>query len=74
MKESQRKAMFSQAQKQKAINDYIDQHEVIKKLTQRNYSDISKGEYVRKVRKYHNTIDRYQKIYGTKPNDVIDMA
>ena len=43
-------------------------------LTKKKYSDISHPEMVRKVRRYHNTINKYEKVFGTKPNNVIKMS
>jgi len=63
-----------QASSHKIVNDYNTAHDVIEKMRKKDYSNISKGEYVRKVRRYHNTINKYEKVFGTKPNNVIKMS
>jgi hypothetical protein len=77
MNPKSRKAMYANMthqQKNKVVNDYNSAHDVIGKMRKKEYSSIPKGEYVRKVRRYHNTIDKYEKVFGTKPNSVIKMS
>ena len=77
MKSSSRKAMYANMthqEKNKVIRDYNNAHDVIEKLTKKNYSEFSHPEYIRKVRRYHNTINKYEKVFGTKPNNVIKMS
>ncbi len=72
MTPAQQKAYF--AKRQKIVNNYNNAHDTIEKLTKKKYSSISTPEYVRKVRHYHNTISKYQKEFGIKPNNVISMS
>lgn len=62
------------AKKAKVAHAYEDAHDVIQKLTKKKYSDISKPEYIRKVRHYHAVIAKYKKTFGVEPRNVIKMS
>ena len=62
------------ARHEKVVRDYNNAHDIIVKLTNKKYSNIGHGEYVRKVRHYHATIKKYKKAFDIEPNNVIRMS
>ena len=62
------------ARQEKVVRDYNNAHDVIVKLTNKKYSSIGHGEYVRKVRHYHATIKKYKKAFDIEPNNIIRMS